>query len=275
MRKRLTSRIGAIFLPFLMAAAANAHGPERLLIDGSTGVMPLAASLAKAFGELHPKVGIEMGAGLGTNARIAALADGRIDVALASHGIDIDDLNRRGMKVYEIARVAVVFGVNSTVSVANLTDLQICDVYKGLTTSWKALGGAEMAIAARTRPDSEVDTEVVRAHIDCLRDLRMADGVKVMAKGGDMARELGATPGAIGMTTMTAVEQSQGRIRPVSLNGIAPDPASVNRKSYRLVRESYFVVRDPPSPAVAGFIEFSRGPAGAQVISANGALPVK
>jgi phosphate transport system substrate-binding protein len=216
-----------------------------------------------------------MGKGLGTKARLQALAEGKIDIALASHGLNISEITRQGMAVHEIANVAVVFGVNATVPVVNLTAQQICDVYAGKISNWKALGGPEMQIAARTRPDSEVDTEVVRDNIACLKDLKMLEAVKVMPRAGDMATELAATAGAIGMTTMTVVEQSQGKIKALSINGINPSAQNVERKAYRLVRESFFVIKTPASPAVTRFLEFTRGSMGHTVITANGAIAVK
>jgi phosphate transport system substrate-binding protein len=171
--------------------------------------------------------------------------------------------------------VAVVFGVNASVPVAKITTQQICDVYAGKTSNWKSLEGPEMEIAARTRPDSEVDTEVVRDNIACLKDLKMPEAVKVMPRSGDMAKDLAATAGAIGMTTMTVVEQSQGKIKALSIDGIDPSVQNVERKAYRFVRESFFVIKLPASPAVARFLEFTRGSIGHTVITANGAIPVK
>lgn len=275
MRKDSFSRIGCLSFGALLAAAAYGQTTERVVIDGSTGVMPLAESLAKAFQQRNAGVTFETGKGLGTKARIQALADGRIDVALASHGLNINEITRQGMTVHEIARVAVVFGVSATVPVADLRDQQICDVYAGRTTNWSALGGPELEIAPRTRPDTEVDAEVVRAGIKCLTELRMPETVKVMPRSGDMGKELAATAGAIGMTTMTVVEQSEGKIRALSINGIAPSTGNVERKAYPLVRESFFVTKAPPPPAVARFLEFTRSPAGDQVIRANGAIPAK
>lgn len=275
MHKDWVIRIGTFSLGALLAIGAHGQTTERIVIDGSTGGMPLAAALAKAFQERNPNVTIEIGKGLGTKPRIQALAEGKIDIALASHGLNIGEITRQGMAVHEIANVAVVFGVNSTVSVVNLTAQQICDVYAGKTSNWKALGGPEMQIAARTRPDSEVDTEVVRDNIACLKDLKMPEAVKVMPRAGDMATELAAAAGAIGMTTMTVVEQSQGKIKALSINGIDPSTQNVERKTYRLVRESFFVIRTPASPAVARFLEFTRGAMGHTVITANGAIAVK
>ena len=275
MRNHWHGWLAAFLISALFAPAVHAQATEKIVIDGSTGVMPLATALAKAFQQQNPGVSIELGKGLGTKARLQALAEGKIDIALASHGLNIDEVSRQGMTVHEIARIAVVFGVNAAVPVSNLTEQQACDIYAGKAVDWKTLGGAPMELAARTRPDSEVDAEVVRAYIKCLKDLRMAEGVKVMPSAGDMAKELAATRGAIGMTTMTVVEQSKGNIKALSLEGIAPTVENVEGKRYPLVRQSFFVVKSPASPAVARFVAFVRSPEGVQIIRANGAIPVR
>jgi phosphate transport system substrate-binding protein len=271
----LLFRIAALSLAALHVAGAHGQSSEKIVIDGSTGVMPLAAALAKAFQTRSPGVGVDLGGGLGTKARIEALAEGKIDIALASHGLDIAAISRQGMSAHEVARTAVVFAVNAGVPISNLTAQQICDVYSGQTSNWKSLGGPDLAIAARTRPDSEVDAEVVRAGIGCLKSLRKPDAVKVMPRAGDMAKELAATPGAIGMTSMTVVEQSQGRVRFLTIDGVPPSADNVERKRYGLVREAFFVTKSPPPPAVGRFLEFARSAEGSEVIRANGAIPVK
>ncbi len=54
MRKDLMIRIGALSLGAMLAFGGHAETTERIVIDGSTGVMPLAAALAKAFQERNP-----------------------------------------------------------------------------------------------------------------------------------------------------------------------------------------------------------------------------
>ncbi|MBI2296620.1 MAG: phosphate ABC transporter substrate-binding protein [Betaproteobacteria bacterium] len=275
MRKSWIGRFSSVAAVAGLAVSIHAQAADRVVLDGSTGVMPLASALAKAFQAKNPDAAFEFGKGLGTKARIQALADGKIDIALASHGLKVEEITRQGMSVHEVARIAVVFGVNDSVPVANLTGQQICDIYSGKVTNWKALGGPDLEITVRTRPDSEVDTEVVRAGIACLKDLKMAESVKAMPKSGDMARELAAVPGGIGMTSMTVVEQSKGSIKAVSLSGVAPSADNVRRKAYTLIRESFFVTKASPSPAVARFLEFTRSASGDDVIAANGAVPAR
>jgi len=275
MRLQWVCRISVLTLGLTLVAPLPASTSEKIVVDGSTGVMPLVAALAKAYEQRNPAAAVEMGKGLGTKARLQALEEGKIDIALASHGLVVEELTRRGMAVHEIAKVAVVFGVNASVPVTNVTDAQICDVYSGRITNWKELGGPDIAIAPRTRPDSEVDAEVVRGKLACLKDLKMPDGVRVMSRSGDMAKELAATVGAVGMTTTTVVEQSRGQIRAVSLNGIIPSAENVERKTYTLTRDSFLVTKATPPPAVSKFVEFVRSSTGVAVIVANGAVPVK
>ncbi|MGH7323956.1 MAG: substrate-binding domain-containing protein [Candidatus Rokuibacteriota bacterium] len=275
MRLQWACRISALMVGLTLGAPIPGPTSEKIVVDGSTGVMPLVAALAKAYQERNPGATVEIGQGLGTKARLQALEEGKIDIALASHGLVVEDLTRRGMAVHEIAKVAVVFGVNASVPVTNVTDPQICDVYAGRITNWKELGGPDIAIAPRTRPVSEVDAEVVRGKLACLKDLQMPQGVRVMPRSGDMAKELAASVGAIGMTTTTVVEQSQGQIRALSLNGVIPSAENVGRKAYVLTRDSFLVTKAAAAPAVSRFVEFIRSSAGAAVIGANGAVPVK
>lgn len=261
--------VGAtVFVVFAESASA-----QQIRIDGSTGVAPLVAALAKVYQAKQPGITIEIGKGLGTKARIDALSAGTIEVAMASHGLAVNELTKAGMVVHEIARTPVVFGVNAGVSVDGLTEEQVCAIYAGSRSNWKELGGPDIAIAPRTRPDSEVDAEVVRDGVACLKPLKMVEAVKVLQRAADMAAELAAVPGAIGMTTATVVEQSGGKIRAVALNGVPPDEANVRASRYKLVREAFLVTKAGASPALTGFIAFVKSPEGAAVIKANGAIP--
>ena len=270
------SKFGAtisIALATLTMVAMPASAQTTLKVDGSTGAMPLVAALAKAYEAKTQNIKVEIGKGLGTKARIEALNAGSIDIAVASHGLKIDDLVKQGMSVDEIARTPVVFGANSSVPVTNLSQAQICAIYSGTLTNWKEAGSTDLAVAARTRPDSEVDAEVARDGIACLKTLKMADAVKVMQRGGDMAKELAATAGAIGMTTTTVAEQSGGKIKALSLDGVAPTEANVTAGTYRLVREVFLVVKGNSSPVAKAFLAFVKSTDGAKVIKANGAIP--
>ena len=101
-----------VFVSIVMAVAGSASAQQRIMIDGSTGTAPLVEALGKAFAAKGGAT-IEIGKGLGTKARFEALAAGKIDVAMASHGLNVADVTKRGMTVYRIAMTPVLFGVQS------------------------------------------------------------------------------------------------------------------------------------------------------------------
>ncbi len=274
MRDLMVIVLAAVVGAYLLLSPRAAAG-EAIKIDGSSGVKPLVKALGKAYAKMPGATGVEVGQGLGSKARLTALADGKIDIATASHGVDAVALAKRGMALHTIARIAVVFGVNSGVPIASLSDHQICDIYAGKTTNWQALGGLDLPIAGRTRPDKEVDAAVMRAGIACLGSLTMAPSIRVNKKSGGMARDLAATAGAIGMTTMTRVRRSKGKIRAVAYNGIEPSVANVESGGYRFIREAYLVTKARPSAAVAAFLTFVGSDQGAAVLKANDAIPVR
>ncbi len=255
----------------LLLSASPADAQQKIMVDGSTGTAPLVQALGKAFAS-RGNASVDIGKGLGTRARFEALAGGKIDIAMASHGLNVDDVRKRGMQVHRIAMTPVVFAVHQSVPISDLAATQICAVYSGRIGNWKDLSGVDLTIMPLARPDSEVDAEVVRDGVACMKDLKFHDSVKQQARAGDMARALADTAGAVGFTSATVVEQSGGKIKALSLDGVEPSEISVLAARYRLTRDAFLITAGAPSEAVKAFIEFVKGPSGAAVIRANGAI---
>jgi len=261
--------------PLMALMILPAWGAERVTLDGSSGMLPLARALAAAYQKQLSDPQIETGKGLGTGARLRALAEGKIQIALASHGIKPEDIQKGNLKVIQVAKGAIVFAVNASVPVAGITESEVCDIYGGKTRNWKALRGTDNPVAVFTRPPTEVDPEVIRDKIACFKDLKEVETARVMARGGDMAKGLAETPHAIGMTSMTVVEQSAGQVKALALGGVAPTEENVKNGRYFLTRDFLFVIRGEPTPPVRSFLDYVMSPEGDRVIRANGAVPLR
>jgi len=261
----------ALLVALTVSVSGRVSAQQRIMIDGSTGTAPLVEALGKAF-TAKSGIAIEVGKGLGTKARFEALSDSKIDIAMASHGLNAADITKRGMTVYRIAMTPVLFGVHESVKIEGITEAQICSIYAGSARNWKELGISDLAIAPLVRPESEVDMEVVRDGIACFKNLKLVEGIPSLARAGDMARALAETTGGIGMTSATFIAQSRGKIKALALNGIAASEENVIPGRYRLTRDSFLVTRNAPTMQVKAFIDFVVAPEGAVVIKANGAL---
>jgi phosphate transport system substrate-binding protein len=261
-------------LGMVLVASAYGQPAEQVIIDGDRAVMPLVIALAKDFEIRVRDVGFVFERDLG-DVRLEAVIEGKLDIAVATNSIDLAFVSREGMVAYEIARSAVVFAVNSGVQVSDLTKRQICDVYEGLVSNWKSLGGPDLAIAAHSPPSKHVDTQIVRSVIKCFRGLRRGGAVHVIGQSRGMERALAGTRGAIGITSPIVVEGSAGRLRSVGIDGVVPSADNVEHRRYGMIRKTFFVVWSPPPPAVDRFLRFVRSPEGDKLIRVNGAVPVK
>jgi len=259
----------------LLSPPLSAWATDTIVLDGSTGMLPLARALAKAYQQKSSDPTVELGKGLGTGARIRALAEGKIEIALASHGIAADDIQKGNLKVLEVAKGAIIFAVHASVPLVKITDSQVCDVYGGKIRNWESLAGLNTPIAVLTRPPTEVDPEVIRAKIGCFKELKEVETAKIMARGGDMAKGLAETPYSIGMTSMTVVEQSGAKVKALTFNGVAPIPENVRNGSYFLTRDFLFVIKADTKTTVKKFVDFVLSPEGDRVILDNGAIPLR
>lgn len=269
--KRLSFGVALV----LLLGMSPALSQEKIVLDGSSGMLPLARALATGYQQKSSSPQVETGKGLGTGARIEALADNKIQIALASHGIKPEDVQKENLKVIEVAKGAIVFAVNASVPMTNITEAQVCDIYSGKVQNWQSFGGPNVPIVVLTRPPTEVDPEVIRAKIGCFAQLKEAETVKVMARGGDMAAGLADTSNAIGMTSMTVVEQSAGKVKALTINGVAPTPENVKNGRYFLTRDFLFVTKDKPTADIKKFLDYVLSSEGDRVILANGAVPLR
>lgn len=271
----MAKALGVSVIVVLALAVLPAWSEERVVLDGSTGMLPLATVLASAYQQKFPSPQVEIGKGLGTGARLRALAEDKIQIALASHGIRPEDVQKGNLNVIEVAKGAIVFAVNAGVPVSDITEAQVCDIYSGKTRNWQTVGGPDSAIVVLTRPPTEVDPEVIRAKIACFKDLKELETAKIMARGGDMAKGLTETAHAIGMTSMTVVQQSAGRVKALTLNGVTPTAENVKSGRYFLARDFFFVTKGEPTLPIRRFLNFVLSAEGDRVILANGAVPLR
>lgn len=271
----LSKRVPLTVALLLGLAILPAWSEEEIVLDGSSGMLSLVKVLATAYQQKSSSPQVAIGKGLGTGARLQALAENKIQIALASHGIQPEDVQKGNLKVIEVAKGAIVFAVNASVSVTNITEAQVCDIYSGKVQNWQSLGGPDSAIVVLTRPPTEVDPEVIRAKIGCFKALKEVETAKVMARGPDMAKGLVDTPHAIGMTSMTVVEQSGGKVKALTVNSIAPTAENVKSGRYFLTRDFLFVTKGEATLPIKKFLDFVLSPEGDRVILANGAVPLR
>ena len=258
---------------FVIKASVAQQIQDTILIDGSTGVRPLVVALAAAFQKEYPGIHIVIGEGMSTKKRIVALKNEEIDIAMASHGLDIPAFTQQGLQVHWFAQMAILLGVHPSVNIDNISREQVCNIYSQGYTNWQQLGGNDLSIKTLSRPSDEVDMEVLLEHLPCLENIENREWVELHQKSGPLAKALQETEGAIGMTTAVRIAQSKGKIKALTYEGVSAKASKVYKGKYPFSRRAYLITRGTNSPAIKRFLMFIKSRTGKKVLQQNAAVP--
>lgn len=245
-------------------------GAESIKIAGSGQMLPLATELAKGYMKKYPNDVVEVNPkSLGQKNGVAAVNEGYIDIATSARRLSAEE-KALAVKAYEIATVAGVFAVNASVPVKGLTSQQICDIYSGKIKNWKQVGGPNATIVVFTRPEKDSTKMLMRAQLPGFAKVKEAPEVDSKQKSKEIVEALSTTPYSIGMTDVVNVDNAQGKITALKLDG-KDITSSVNGP---LLHYYNFVLNKNPGPADLRFMQFVKSPEGQKIINKEKAHPL-
>jgi phosphate transport system substrate-binding protein len=260
------------------AALVGLAGPvlaqAKVTMAGAGSMVPTMQDLARAYeGKNGPQRLEVMPNSLGSGGGIKAVDAGRVTIGLT--GRPLKDSEKGAVLYRQLAVMPVVIAVNSTLAVTGLTSAQLCGIYTGAITSWKQLGGPDAAIVPLTRNEDDSDKEALRDDITCYKALKESPDVVMLASGGAMRSALVARPTAIGLTSYEAVLKSEGKLKALAIDGVAPDAANVAAGKYRLAKDFAVVTKGEPQGAAKAFIDFAASAEGHKIMASGGLVPRK
>jgi phosphate transport system substrate-binding protein len=258
-----------------LASTGCAEVPERLRIDPTESANPLLAALAGEYQTRHPQDTIVLMTGLGGGGDpIVGVATGIVDVAAVTLATNDTMLRKGGLTSRPIARTALLFGVRSDLKVDSITHAQLCDLYSGAISNWRQLGGPDLPVKAGIPIPRGGEGGHPMAAARCARGFRYGPHVQ-MIDPAFMADAITRTPGGIGLTTLRVITESAGRIKALSVDGIAPTADNIQRGRYTLARPTLLVTKSEPPRVFARLVDFIRSDEGRRIILAHGAEPVR
>ncbi len=246
-------------------APAPAAAPRRTLVyDGATSIsnriLPLALPAFEQRGGAAFKVE-RSGGGKGLKAMFA----GQSDVAGLARALSPEERERKPY-VAIIGYDALGVWVNEQNTVRALTREQLKGLFTGKITNWKQVGGKDRPVVACTE---HLLSE--RATLEAFRQLAL-DGaafgpVRELDDPADCLKLVAGEPGAV--TPATTAYAIAG-VRPVTLDGVAPDPQHIRNSTYLLTRPILLVTREAPTGALREFVDFMVSPEGQALVAQAG-----
>jgi phosphate transport system substrate-binding protein len=246
--------IGSAFTANHQANAAQVSG--KIVIAGSTALLPLTQQAAKEFKKMNPKVKIVV-SGSSSIAGPQSVSKG-----VATIGACDWDATRAmggfkaysGLKAYKIAKIPFAVIVNKDNPVKNLSVKQIQDIYAGKITNWKQVGGknAEIVVVNRTKGSgTRVNFE---AKILNGVDIKTSgDNYKEVQKSGEMVNAVNSNPNAIGFVDLAYVK---GGIKAVDINGVKATTANAASGKYIFYGYGYLLTKGEAKGVNKAFIDY-------------------
>jgi phosphate transport system substrate-binding protein len=246
---------------------------QKLTIQGSTTVLPIAQAAAEAYMDNNPDADITVrGGGSGTG--VAALIDGATDIADASRPMkdkEIKTAREKGVNpvAHVVARDGIAVVVHPDNPLNAISKENIKKIYTGELSRWDKIGGKGTIVAVSRDAASgtfEAFNELA------LEKAKLTDGALMLASNLEIARTVAQTPGAIGYIGLGYLTDN---VKALKVDGVMPSEATVNDGSYPLARPLFMYTNGNPKGLAKSFIDYIMSEAGQQIVKEAGFVPVK
>ena len=128
-------------LTIALVVPASALAAKRLIIGGSTSVLPLQEKLAAAYHKQFPKIPAPEVTGGESDIGINGAATGRFDIGDSSRD-PIKNVEPHGLVFTKIARDGVCIVTNSSNPLSNLSEEIVQGIFTGKVRDWSEVPGA-------------------------------------------------------------------------------------------------------------------------------------
>jgi phosphate transport system substrate-binding protein len=236
---------------------------------GSDTMLPLARRWAEAFMGTNPGVTVLVEGG-GTAAGVAALIDGRIDLATGSRPLFYDEVRlmhdrHASLGVsYRCARDALCVYVHPGNPVRDIGMLQLKGVFTGRVGSWHKVGGDEAAVHVLIRPPTSGSHRLFRELV--LDEELYSDRATIVPTTSAIVEAVRNDPYAVGYGGLA---WSDG-LALLAIDGHAPLPRTVRDGSYPLGRYLYLHSVHPPGGWARRFVDFAFTSEGQEMVEEVG-----
>lgn len=265
--------LAAMAAVFGLAVAGQAQ--EKMVLDGSTTVGPIAKAFAEYLMRKDPGLNIlvsESGSGNGAK----GLMNGTCDVANMSRFMkDSEFKGAVENGIFPVAHVVAFDGLPILVHPGNpvkgLTLEQIRGIYAGRIVSWKEVGGPDVKIVKVSRDTNSGTYETFETLV--MNGEKIAADAEYVGSNGAVRQRVQSTPAAIGYAGLGFVDDT---VKALEIDGIYPDTDSVSAGIYPIARPLFMFTNGFPkmgSP-VFTFVTLHLTPEGQEIVERIGFVPV-
>jgi phosphate transport system substrate-binding protein len=262
------------FMPLFLGSAV-ANGAEKLVLDGSTTVGPIAKAFAEFYMANHRGVNVvvsESGSGNGAKSLINATCD-IANMSRAMKGKEFKAAADKGIQpvAHVVALDGIAIVVHPSNNVEGLTVEQVRNIYLGKISNWRQVGGPNVPIVVVCRDTNSGTFETFHGLV--MKKQKVASSSETVGSNGAARQRVQTTRGAIAFVGLGYIDDS---VKALEVNGVYPERATVSTGKYPIARPLFMYTNGYPKmgSSLYQFVTLHLTRKGQEMVESIGFVPV-
>jgi phosphate transport system substrate-binding protein len=258
-----------ILVVSILAIGCGKELSGTVTVAGSTTVQPLAELLADEFMSENPDFEVTIGGG-GTSVGITSVNNGTVDIGSASRDLKSDEPQ---LVKHLLAKDGIAVIVKPGNPVNGLTKAQVRDIFGGVITNWKDVGGPDHTINVVVRESGSGTRTAFEEMVMAKPEPAMAIAGTALEQNsnGGVKQVVGGDPYAIGFISFGYIDNT---VKALSIDGIEATAENAKNETYPIVRPLYFLTKEAPTGLVQEFIDFCLSDDGQAIVADEGYISI-
>ena len=239
---------------------------EEITIVGTGSGSSVVKAVGSAFSKSNSEVTISIPKSIGSGGGIKAVGTDQSMIGRVARKIK-DKEKHYGITYVPYAKNPIVFFINKSVGISDLTTQQICDIYSGKITNWKDVGSKDAKIRVIRREDGDSSLEVLQKSFPGFKDITLTSKSKTTYSDPKTCELAEKKPDAIAFGTY-----ANARNYNVTILNIAGKTATRGDYPYVGVLALIFKEKNK-TKNIKKFVDFATSRAAHDAIKKAGAIP--
>lgn len=239
---------------------------EEITIVGTGSGASVLTAVGSAFSQSNPGVSVSVPKSIGSGGGIKAVGKDENVIGRVARGIK-DKEKPFGLTYLPYAKNPIVFFVNPSVGITDLTTQQVCDIYSGKIVNWKDVGGKDSKIRVIRREDGDSSLSVLLKLLPGFADITLTAKSKTTLSDPETCEIAQAKADTIAFGTYANARNYKVNI--LSIGG-----KSCTNADYDYVGTLALIFKEKNKTGnIAKFIAFATSEAAHAAIKEAGAMP--
>ncbi|HVJ49582.1 phosphate ABC transporter substrate-binding protein [Desulfitobacterium sp.] len=218
---------------------------------GSTALQPLAKIAADDFMKKNAGVQVNISGG-GSFTGLNNVASGSVEIGNSDVTADSSpDTKDKGLVDHQVAVEPFLNIVNKDVTVDDLTQAQLTDIYTGKITNWKDVGGKDEKITIIGRAASSGSRATISKVVMGGKDFTTA--ATAQDSTGNLITGVAQTPGSIGYIDAAYLKDT---IKALKYNGVAYTADAVINGQYPIYSYGHMYTKGEATGTVKAYLDY-------------------